>query len=60
MVHRGMTWEFNPKTGLWDLPLLNTDHFGVNVYEGHGDLRCMGQSTHYKDAGYEQKYAPNN
>jgi len=60
VVHQTMQWEWNPKTGKWDQPILNTDHFGVNIYEGHGDLRCMGRSEHYKDAGYENKYPPVN
>jgi len=58
VTHQTMQWMWNPKSGEWDRPILNTDHFGVNIYEGHGDLRTMGRAKHYEDAGYMGKYAP--
>ncbi len=58
ITHQTMQWYWNPNTGLWDQKILNTDHFGINIYEGHGSLRTMGASEHYKDAGYLKNYVP--
>lgn len=58
VTHQAMQWMYNHKTGDWDRPILSTDHFGHNVYEGHGDLRTMGRAAHYRDAGYIGKYPP--
>ena len=52
ITHQTMQWLWHHKNDKWDDAIMNTDHFGPNIYEGHGDLRVMGISKHYKDAGY--------
>lgn len=53
VTHQTMQWMWNPHTGVWDLPILNTDHFGKNIYEGHGDLRVMNRGAVYKETEYK-------
>jgi len=56
VTHQTMQYMWNPVTGTFSEAILNTDHFGQNIYEGHGDLRTMGAAMMYKDCAY--KFAP--
>jgi len=56
VTHQTMQWLWHPQTGKHSEAIRNTGHFGENIYEGHGDLRTMGASMHYKDMKYS--FAP--
>ena len=58
ITHQTMQWIWNPRTDDWDRPIYNTDHFGINIYEGHGDLRAMNSTQLYEDMHYRGKYPP--
>jgi len=52
ITHQTMQWLWHPQTGKHSEAIMNTDHFGQNIYEGHGDLRTMGAAMHYKEMNY--------
>jgi len=52
VTHQTMQWMWNAHTGEWSSAILNTDHFGQNIYEGHGELRTMGSAAHYREMNY--------
>jgi hypothetical protein len=55
ITHQSMQWMYNEKDRGWTDYILNTDHFGPNVFEGAGALRTSGKAQHYKDCGYESR-----
>ena len=58
VVHRTHQWLYNHVTGQFSQVLLNTGHFGPNMYEGLGDLLTMGSADHYKQMNYEANAVP--
>lgn len=58
VTHQTMQYVWDPQKKQHSRYIMNTDHFGPNIYPGHGYLRAGSWTERYKDMHYEQTYVP--
>ena len=58
VTHQTMQRVWDPQTKQYSRFHMNSDHFGPNIYPGHGYLRTGAWAERYKDMQYEKSYVP--
>jgi len=60
ITHQAQQFILNPVSKRQDMIILATDHFGNDIYPGHGLIRCNQSTQRYKPMNREANFIPVN